>query len=439
MKKRKIPLNKRQLIFRRILIVLVIFFIIEGIIMYSQELKNSIPDRINIQLNEEERVYGLSFFSTSVEKEDIQAVSVNHEPLEKDKINMDYGEEFTIASDTSGTATITYRLFGIFDWKKTEVNFRERPKIVPLGATVGIDIKTDGILVLGTGKVQDDNGRYVEPAANIIRSGDYIKKLNDKDISTIDDFLREIDYAGDEIILTVFRNGENIQLKLPTIIDYSGKRRAGIWVRDSTQGIGTLTFVTQDGSFGALGHSITDIDTGLPMKLDSGQLYPVKVVDIHKGEDGAPGELCGTLFRSKEKQLGSIVSNTDVGIYGKIDQKYINFSEEQYYEIGFKQEAKIGKAQILCQLKDNSQKEITQGELYDIEILKLDYNNNSKNKGMIIRITDEKLLEQTNGIVQGMSGSPIIQNGRIIGAVTHVFINDCTKGYGIFIENMLEQ
>lgn len=439
MKIKKVPLNRRQLIFRRILIVLLIFFIIEGIIMYGQELKKSIPDKINIQLHEEEKVYGLSFFSASVEKEDIQAVSVNHEPLKKDKINLNYGEEFTIASDTSGTATITYRLFGIFDWKKTQVNFRERPKVVPLGSTVGIDIKTDGILVLGTGKIQDESGRYVEPAANIIRSGDYIKKINDKSISDIEDFLREMDYADDEIILTVYRNGENIQLKLPTVIDYSGKRKAGIWVRDSTQGIGTLTYVTKEGNFGALGHSITDIDTGLPMKLDSGQLYPVKVVDIHKGEDGTPGELCGTLYRSKEKQLGSIGSNTDVGIYGRIDSKYIDFPSEQYYEIGFKQEVKTGKAHILCQLKDSSQKEITQGELYEIEILKLDYNSSSKNKGMIIRITDEKLLEQTNGIVQGMSGSPIIQDGRIIGAVTHVFINDCTKGYGIFIENMLEQ
>lgn len=439
MKKKKALLNRRQLIYRRILIALLIFFILEGLVMYACELEHSIPDHINIQLHEEERVYGLSFFSTSIEKDNIQAVSVNHKPLEKDKINFNYGEEFTLASDSSGTATITYRLFGIFDWKKTQVNFKERPKVVPLGATVGIDIKTDGILVLGTGKVQDERGRYVEPAANIVRSGDYIKKLNGKSISNIDDFLREMNYAGEEIILSIYRNGENIQLKLSTVLDYSGKRKAGIWVRDSTQGIGTLTFVTEDGSFGALGHSITDVDTGLPMKIYSGQLYPVKVMDIHKGEDGSPGELCGTLFRSKEKQLGNIVSNTDVGIYGRIDSKYIDFPPEQYYEIGFKQEVKTGKAQILCQLMDDSEKEIGHGELYEIEILKLDYNSSSKNKGMIIRITDEKLLEQTNGIVQGMSGSPIIQNGRIIGAVTHVFINDCTKGYGIFIENMLEQ
>lgn len=439
MKIRKHVLTKRQLIFRRILIGILVVCIMEGILMLEKELKSRIPDHMNIQINEEERVDGLSFFSTSVEKGSLQTVSVNHKPLNKDKINFNYGEEFTIASDTKGTATITYRLLGLFDWKKTEVNFQERPQVVPLGMTVGIDIKTDGILVLGTGKIQDGRGHYVEPAANIIQSGDYIKKLDEKNVSNIDEFQREMNYAGDEIVLTVYRNGEDIQLKLPTVLDSVGQRRAGIWVRDSTQGIGTLTFVQKDGSFGALGHSITDIDTGLPMRLYSGQLYPVKLVDIHKGEDGTPGEMCGTLYRSRENQLGTIENNTDVGIYGKINNSYLNFSPQQYYDIAYKQEVKTGKAYILCQLEHEGERDIKKGDMYEIEILKLDYNSASKNKGMIIRITDERLLEKTNGIVQGMSGSPIIQDGRVIGAVTHVFVNDCAKGYGIFIENMLGQ
>lgn len=437
MKRRVRILNKRQLIFRRVLIGIIFFCIIEGIIIYEKEIENKIPSQINTQINNEEKVYGLFPFSTEVEKESLMAVSVNNKPLSQDKINLNYGEGFVITSETAGTATITYRLFGLIDWKKTQVKFQERPKVVPLGATVGIDIKTEGILVLGTGKVQDNKGHYVEPAVNIVRSGDYIKKIDGKSVSDINEFISAMSTADDEIVLTVRRSGEDIQIKVSTVLDSSGQRKAGIWVRDSTQGIGTITFVAKDGSYGALGHSITDVDTGLSMVIHSGSLYPVQVMDIHKGKDGLPGEMCGTLYRSEDKKLGSIDVNSDVGIYGRIDSSYLDFKPAEYYDIGFKQEVETGKAQILCQLDNEGKCEIKQGELYDIEILKLDFNTSSKNKGMVIKITDRRLLDRTNGIVQGMSGSPIIQNGRVIGAVTHVFVNDCTKGYGIFIENML--
>ncbi|NLZ83672.1 MAG: SpoIVB peptidase, partial [Clostridiales bacterium] len=204
----------------------------------------------------------------------------------------------------------------------------------------------------------------------------------------------------------------------------------GAWIRDNTQGIGTLTFVSTVGAFGALGHGITDIDTGLLMDIKGGTVYAADIMSIIKGKEGEPGELIGMIRQSSKHKIGKIYRNSLQGIFGTIDNNYNWILGQEPLEIGLKQEVTRGKATILCTLADKV-------EEYNIEIENIDISNSNHSKGMVIRITDERLLEQTGGIVQGMSGSPIIQNNKIIGAVTHVFIQDSTKGYGTFIENMI--
>ena len=240
---------------------------------------------------------------------------------------------------------------------------------------------------------------------------------------------------GNAITLTVNRNGESLEESLYPVEVENGEYKLGIWVRDDAQGIGTMTYVKADGSFGALGHGVSDVDTGKLLEASSGKLYPAKILSIVKGESGSPGGLSGVIEYQESHMLGTIQTNCEQGIYGTASDELYGLCEEYccdaYMDIAFKQEVELGAAQVRCEIDGVIQD-------YQIQITKLDNSPGNVNKGMEIRVVDEALLQETNGIVQGMSGSPILQNGKLIGAVTHVFVNDSTKGYGIFIENMLE-
>ena len=208
--------------------------------------------------------------------------------------------------------------------------------------------------------------------------------------------------------------------------------RLGIWVRDNVQGLGTVTFVTDQSRFGALGHGIHDTDTNVLMTISDGTLYRTSIQDIMKGSSGSPGTMEGIIVYNNYNILGSIDKNTEAGIYGTLDKIDDLFEEQIPIETAAADEIVTGDAQIRCYI-DNELKN------YDIRVTDIDMSGKEINKGMIIQVTDPELLEKTGGIIQGMSGSPIIQNGKLIGAVTHVFVQDSTKGYGIFIENMLNQ
>ena len=205
----------------------------------------------------------------------------------------------------------------------------------------------------------------------------------------------------------------------------------GVWVRDDMAGIGTLTFYRSDQSFGALGHSVNDGDTGEILLMETGKLYETEIIGIKKGKSGNPGELSGVIQYKKDSYLGIINENSEIGIYGDLNGNLKKLQAGTYCEIGHKQEIERGPAVILSAVS---------GELkeYDIVIEAVNFGGIEANKGILLHITDQDLLNLTGGIVQGMSGSPILQNGKIIGAVTHVLVNDPTRGYGIFIENMLE-
>lgn len=369
---------------------------------YSQ-LKNSIPDEVRITEGQDE--------------------------LEQIFSNPFVTWEKTIAVSQGSSFTIPCKIMNTVFLKNVKVEVVQPEAVYACGNTVGIYMATEGILIVDTEEIQGEDGGYYEPAGNLVQPGDYITAFNQQPIRSKSDLINAIHGCeGGDVELSLIRRGEEIELSVCPIKSTEGDYKLGIWVRDDTQGIGTLTYVDEYGNYGALGHGISDVDTGELLNIRDGKLYNAEIVGIHKGTKGTPGELSGLIRYDESNVIGTIEGNNDNGIYGKIDNTDgIDF---QMLEVGYKQDMELGAASILCAVNG-------QVEEYDVEITKIDYNHQDTNKSFVINVTDEKLLEQTGGIVQGMSGSPVIQNGKLVGAVTHVFVQDSTGGYGIFIENML--
>lgn len=301
------------------------------------------------------------------------------------------------------------------------------------GMPVGIYMETDGVMVLNTEQIQGIDGEEYEPAANLVRSGDYITAVDHQTISGKKDLLEAVEeISGDKVVLTVRRGDETMDIKISPVEYAPNEYRLGIWVRDNVQGLGTVTFLTDKSRFGALGHGIHDTDTNVLMTISDGTVYRTSIQDIIRGTDGAPGSMEGIIVYNNYNVLGTIDKNTEAGIYGSIDRIDELFEEQIPIETAAKEEIVTGPATIRCFI-DNELKE------YEIQVTDIDTSGSEINKGLVIQVTDPELLEKTGGIIQGMSGSPIIQNGKLIGAVTHVFVQDSTMGYGIFIENMLNQ
>jgi stage IV sporulation protein B len=422
-------------IYRGILIclfILNVFFI--GYFFYYY-VEKSIPDEIKVLVGRQETFDFDMPLEANIESEDIGAISVNDLSVPSNEINIDLNEPFTLQTTKTGKYNVSLKLFGLFSFKNISLDVIESPELIPCGNPIGIYVETDGIMVLGSGRITGDDGLNYEPISHKLKSGDYILEANGKVLKDKKDLINEIQKCdGKDVTLLIRRNEEKITVRITPVKTASGSFKIGAWIRDNTQGIGTLTFVSTDGQFGALGHGITDVDTGLLMDVKAGSIYAAEIMSIIKGKDGEPGELIGMIRQSDRYKLGSIMENTYQGIFGKVGydfKKDLNTElNTEPLEMGLKQEVKKGKATIRCTIEDKI-------EDYEIEILSIDMSNSNHSKGIVLRITDERLLNSTGGIVQGMSGSPIIQNNKIIGAVTHVFIQDSTKGYGTFIENMV--
>ncbi|MBP3337811.1 MAG: SpoIVB peptidase [Lachnospiraceae bacterium] len=309
----------------------------------------------------------------------------------------------------------------------------EEFKVMPCGFPVGIYLETNGVMVISCGKVEGEDGITYEPALDMVQAGDYIVAVNGIDVSSKSQLLFLVNkYGDDEIELKIRRNEEMLNVTIVPVKTTLNEYKMGIWVRDDTQGIGTMTYVSNDGSFGALGHGISDIDTGELLATNTGLLYNARIWGIKKGIDGVPGGLSGTINYDDDNIIGEITKNSEIGIFGNVDDKYIMEKYDlEYMEVAKASEVKKGTAYIMSMVSGKI-------EDYEIKITNIDKSKENTNRHLTIEVTDERLLSITNGIVQGMSGSPIIQNGKIIGAVTHVLVNDPTKGYGIFIESMLE-
>lgn len=341
-----------------------------------------------------------------------------------------YTLEASNTVESYGDYDATVKLFGLIPVKEVTVNVEPQVSLTPGGKAVGIKMFTKGLICVGTQEVVAKNGRKIDTGKALdIKNGDIITVADGVELHTVEQFARLVENSdGRAIKLGVSRNGKE-EIKLATPVETDEGYKLGIWVRDSTAGIGTITFFDNDsGSFAALGHPITDVDTGELMPIDKGSVTPAEIVGVKKGSRGNPGELYG-VFDAQGTDCGVITKNTNQGIYGRLLPDY-DLGLGEKIPIAAKSEVKTGKAQILANVSGEKI------ESFEIEIQKImRYAPDDKN--MIVKITDERLLGITGGIVQGMSGAPIVQNGKLVGAVTHVFVNDPTRGYGIFIENML--
>lgn len=325
------------------------------------------------------------------------------------------------------------KLLGFIPIKSISVSKIKDLEVYPGGLNVGIKISTKGVLVVGHSNIDSVEGKIESPAkASGIELGDIITKINGEEIENSRDLSQKIgNLEEDKISIEYMRNGINNKKELE-LQKENDEYKLGLWVRDSTAGIGTLTFYDKKSNlFGALGHPITDGDTNRPFNIKEGNLLNSSIISIKKGEKGSPGELKG-LFLNERKNIGKIDKNTESGIFGAGSDDLINNIYNKPIKVGFRSEIKEGPAKIITTIDENGPK------AYDIEILKLLSQEEPGAKSMVIKVVDEELLEKTGGIVQGMSGSPIIQDDRLIGAVTHVLINKPDIGYGIYIEWMLK-
>lgn len=328
--------------------------------------------------------------------------------------------------------TLHCRVLGVIPFKDVKVKNTSAKEVYVSGEAVGIYMQTKGVLIIDTGEILSENGEKETPARDIVKPGDYIVAFNQDKIKCKQDLLDELAELDEkEVTLKVRRGKETIPLSVTPVKDKDGEYKLGIWVRDDTQGIGTLTFVDENGRYGALGHGISDVDTGELLSIADGKLYNVRILGVRKGEKGNPGEISGLIRYDSENILGNISENSKNGIFGTFRADQLEAMNLEKISIGYKQDLKTGPASILCS---------TDGEVkeYAAEITRIDMNHEDTNKSFVIQVTDKELLEKTGGIVQGMSGSPVIQNGKLFGAVTHVFVQDATGGYGIFIENMMK-
>ena len=295
------------------------------------------------------------------------------------------------------------------------------------GFPIGIKLYCDGVVVVDTQNVET-SGAVLNPAQKAgILKGDIIKSIDGVKVTTNSEVSKIIeDSNGKELKMQILRNGEIKNVVFSSVYStVSGGYKAGLWIRDSSAGIGTVTFYTQDGEFASLGHAVCDVDTGELLPISTGETTDAKITGCYKGKSGAAGELCGIL---ESKSTGKIMVNKSIGIYGVFNEVD---TTKTLYPLCRKNEVKMGAAQIVTTVEEGKQ------EAFNIEIERIDYIS-GENKNLVIKVTDENLIGKTGGIIQGMSGSPIIQNGKLVGAVTHVFLNDPTGGYGIFAETMFE-
>jgi stage IV sporulation protein B len=356
-----------------------------------------------------------------------------------------HGQAITVSTDAS-TANIKGHQTGHSEMmisagdlpvKKVAVNVLPDIRIVPGGESIGVKLNSVGVLVVGYHLVQTKNGD-VSPGEDAgIKVGDIITAINGHNVENMSDvkeYVREAGDSGDPVQMTVLRQEKKLEKTLKPAKDTNdNKFRIGLYIRDSAAGIGTMTFYDpKSGKYGALGHVISDIDTKQPIQVNNGEIVKSQVTSIDKGTDGHPGEKIAT-FPSDAKAIGNVTKNTPFGIFGTLDKKLTNGLMNKAIPIALSDEVKEGPAKILTVVDGNKV------EAFDIKVLSSVPQKYPATKGLVIKITDPRLLKKTGGIVQGMSGSPIIQNGKLIGAVTHVFVNDPTSGYGVHIEWMLKE
>lgn len=393
----------------------------------------TVGDKVKLNLNFPKRI--LANLSIYVESRNKNILNINGYPLEKEVFKYENG---TPVVTRPGKFDMQLRLFGLIPIRSMHVEVIPKIKLIPGGHSIGILLQSQGVMVVGQSIIVDTSGNKRNPAKEAgIDVGDIIIKINGKKAKSDQQVAILIDKegkTGDQLRLYIKRNGEYLtKIIKPVYCKETQRYRIGLYIRDSAAGVGTLSFYDPlTKSYGALGHVITDVDTNQKISVGNGKVIKSIIQGIQPGTIGHPGEKIG-MFVEKSNFLGNIEKNTNYGLYGNIKGDLSNPLYPIPLPIALVSEVKEGPAEILTVIDGDKI------EKFKISIEKLLPQQKLTGKGMIIKIKDKRLLHKTGGIIQGMSGSPIIQNKKIVGAVTHVFVNDPTRGYGIFVEWMLTE
>ncbi len=336
---------------------------------------------------------------------------------------------------SAGSYELNLDLFGTIPVKEINVNVIERTKVIPCGDLIGVKMYSKGALVVGFSEIEGADNKIYKPYNNSgIKEGDTIVEINGNSISNTNELVDQVNKANGDCLVVKYKSGEAVkETNITPVKNSMNEYKLGIWVRDAAAGVGTLTFVEPStGNFAALGHGIVDIDTGGIFNISNGELVGSRMISIRKGEKNNPGEIRGII--DSADVIGNIRKNTNYGVFGTTYDmsNYINQNNKEY-EVALRSEIKEGEAEVICELENNKKTS------YKIKIEKIYTSNNYDNKSMLIKIVDDRLINKTGGIIQGMSGSPIIQNGKFIGAITNVLVNDPTMGYAIFGDLMIKQ
>lgn len=413
------------------LLTLVLIFILFGLSLKSNKIL-FYPSNIKI-VKGENKSFDIAFPFYLTLNQDEESV-IEASSSSSDSIN--FKKSYLLNGIDTGETKAQLRLLGLIPVKSYSINIVNRPELIPGGNAIGVRLNTKGVLVVAITDIIDINGQRKSPAKEAgLKVGDNILEINGIKVADVEHIVKILNDVKEKTVkILVQRNKEEIVTEAKPIQSMQDNNfRLGIWVRDKTSGIGTLTYLDKEtNEFGALGHGIVDADTGKLLSVDKGKIMNAKISKVEQGKKGTPGEIRGVFYEANNI-IGDISANNSFGIFGTVREDYLKLFKSKPLQIGFKEEVTEGKAYILTTVDNNVQ------EKFEIEIVKTQPQLKAEQKSMIIKITDKNLLDKTGGIVQGMSGSPIIQNNKLIGAITHVFVNDPTKGYGIYIEWMLEQ
>lgn len=351
-------------------------------------------------------------------------------------VTLDLPENVNVATNGELTETVmSVKLFNLFTIKKVNVRLLVDTDVYVGGETVGFNLYSEGVICVGSNAVVTDNGTSEPILDSGIQEGDVILEIDDieiENISDLDSIINMPDKLGKELSLTIKRGEEEFDLYVTPVFDLiSQKYKLGLWVRNNASGVGTLTYVKMsDFRFGAVGHPIVDSTLGENFEVERGNIYKCRLLGIKKGEKNNPGEIRSSINLSDDA-IGLADTNCKYGVYGNILNKAM-IDADRTATLGGRLSVKLGPAKIYCNLDNEGVK------AYDVKIIRANKQNSADEKSMIIKVTDKELLAKTGGIIQGMSGSPIVQNGKLVGAITHVFVNDPTRGYGVYIDWMVD-
>lgn len=326
-------------------------------------------------------------------------------------------------------------LFGNIKVKEIAVTTYPKIKVIPMGNLIGLKLYTNGVLVIGMTEIKNINNKIEKPYENCsLKEGDTILEVDHNEIDSTERLQKIVNESnGKELEIKYARDGETYTTNIKPVNTETNEYKLGLWIRDSASGVGTMSFYEPESKkFAALGHGISDGDTNKLLDIQTGELVNSKIVSVNKGRKGIPGEIKGSI--TNQPTIGRVTKNSNFGIFGELEE---NIMMDNKYssgiEIALRDEITLGDATILSTIKNNETKE------YKIEIISIDEENNSNNKSMQVKIVDEDLLNDTNGIICGMSGSPIIQNNKIVGALTNVLVSDPQVGYGVFADIMIKE